>query len=282
VKTLRRRRPVDDLTPAPTTSSEHPTLWATARHLDETITLQGFTCLHDCRWPGTRNGRIDHVVIGATGVWVIHDVRPLDAVSFSENTLRAGKSSLSPELRRVHDQAAVLRGMLGDTDVQPILSVHDVPLPRHSFQVDDVRVAASLWPTSQVMARPSAFLEAVEVESLALVAIEALRPTGVAGPRTAPPGAPSVSLPFVPCGSAAPGRRTPWAEADAATADADEAAHRRRHRILRRSAAGAVVALMALGVAVELTGDTSSLAGDPVAEAPAGRDATPRPASPDV
>lgn len=274
MKTLRQHGPVTEHVEADGTDAEELPAWSTARHLDETITLQGFHCLHDCRWPGTRNGRIDHVVIGPTGVWLLADEWPTEPVTLTETSLQAGSTSLSHVLGRLDQQAAVVAGILG-TDVGPILSIHDVSLPRHAFHVADVRVAGALWPTSQVIARPTAHLGVHEVQRLAEVAVEALRPRSVAEPRITPPGTPVVSLPFVPAGPPI----DPAHRASVATgADPEPGTglgHRRRRR-LRRAAALALVTLMALGVAIELTGDRSTRSGEqPAEEAPPAADEAP-------
>ena len=98
MKTLRKRRPVDELSGSEVVDVEQPVLWSTARHLDETITLQGFYCLHDCRWPGTRNGSIDQcTVVTANGTGVSNGDGPRNpAAPGAAVTIASGARWSSP------------------------------------------------------------------------------------------------------------------------------------------------------------------------------------------
>jgi hypothetical protein len=77
----------------------------TEEHLDRELRAHGYHCLHDCRWPQSRNANIDHVVIGPTGVWVVDDKVMTQRVYVGrDGSLRSGRCSMTKTVLKAHAQ----------------------------------------------------------------------------------------------------------------------------------------------------------------------------------
>lgn len=81
----------------------------TGRRLDDVLAPRGFHVIHDCACPGT-SAKIDHLVLGATGAWVIHDVAD------------ASKHALAVAAKEATAQADAVAGSLG-TPTRAIVAV---------------------------------------------------------------------------------------------------------------------------------------------------------------
>ena len=154
----------------------------TERHLDEALRPHGYHCLHDCRWPGTRNA-IDHVVIGPSGVWIVDDTRLTGALTVDgAGELWSGRFPLSSELAKARGHAVAVDTALGRDGARAVLSVAGVDVPGGSITRDRMVVASALWATSNVIMRGRAQLQTADIEHLATTARIVLAPQRAAGP----------------------------------------------------------------------------------------------------
>lgn len=173
----------------------------TEGHLDAVLRRHGYHCLHDCRWPGTRNG-IDHVVIGPTGVWIVDDKRLTGTITVDgAGELWTGRVPLAPELVKARAQAVAVDAALGRFGTRAILSIAGVAVPGGAITRDRSVVASALDATSNVIMRGRAHVQSHEVERLAAAARVLLAPHRAAAPSSmltpkAPP-APAPAREFV-------------------------------------------------------------------------------------
>ncbi|WP_432501872.1 nuclease-related domain-containing protein [Kineococcus arenarius] len=65
------------------------------------LEADGWTVLHDVRWPGRQRANVDHVAIGPGGVVVVDSKNWTGAVSFRDDELRVGGRSMARELTGV-------------------------------------------------------------------------------------------------------------------------------------------------------------------------------------
>src|SRR4051794_35722221 len=154
---------------APTRLSAAPEA-VTERHLDAVLAPRGFHVLHDCAWPGSRMANIDHVVIGASGVWVVGDARGMGRLRSSTKTAEA--------------QARAVSGILGGAATHAILSIHDAEVPGDVIDDGPVIIAAAIAPTIDVILEARTRLKPSEVDRLAAIACSDLQPRAVASPAS--------------------------------------------------------------------------------------------------
>lgn len=119
---------------------------ATESQLDA-LAPQGHHCLHQCRWPGSRKGTIDHVVIGPSGVWIVRDVRVSDA------------GVKDADVRIARDQAAAVEKAIGGRAPHVLLSIEGAPAPGGADERDGVLIvganrAADIVRYATVVLRP--------------------------------------------------------------------------------------------------------------------------------
>ncbi|WP_432492780.1 nuclease-related domain-containing protein [Kineococcus auxinigenes] len=65
------------------------------------LEADGWTVLHDVRWPGRQRANVDHVAIGPGGVVVVDSKNWTGVVSFRDDELRVGGRSMARELTGV-------------------------------------------------------------------------------------------------------------------------------------------------------------------------------------
>jgi hypothetical protein len=96
---------------------------ATAAVLKE-VEAQGWTVLHDVRWPGRRYANIDHIVIGNGQVYVIDSKNWAGSVTATGGKLRQNGRDRQRQVIGVGEAAkavAALAPMLPPTTVHPVL-----------------------------------------------------------------------------------------------------------------------------------------------------------------
>ena len=154
--------------------------------LDE-LRPSGVVTLHDVPVPGA-TGRIDHLVVAPTGVWVIDvltfglEVRPenLGGRRNPDVRLYLGGRDRTSLLSDVQQQAEVVRRVVGrewrEVPVQPMVCVVDAVWARFRkpFEVQGVQV---LWPEAMTTAigEPGP-VEAESVEQIASGLAKVLQP----------------------------------------------------------------------------------------------------------
>ena len=90
------------------------------------VEAQGFTVLHDVRWPGKRLAKIDHVVIGGGQVWVVSAKKWVGSVTVTGGVLKENGRSRQKYVAEVAEQTqaiASLSPMLPRATFHPILCV---------------------------------------------------------------------------------------------------------------------------------------------------------------
>src|SRR5688500_10109160 len=83
----------------------------------------GYTCLRHCHLPGARKGTVDHVVIGPSGVWVVHEL---------EHEVR------DVDVRAVLEHAEAVQRALACRPPRSVLSVGVAALPGGADERDGV------------------------------------------------------------------------------------------------------------------------------------------------
>lgn len=91
-----------------------------------TLTGRGWRLLVDRRWPGTRAGNVDMILVGSAGVFVIDVKNWRAAPAVADDRLRAGDEDRHGEVGKIHAQAravedAVAALGLAPVAVQPVL-----------------------------------------------------------------------------------------------------------------------------------------------------------------
>lgn len=88
---------------------------------------------------GPRNGDIDHLVIGPTGIWVIDSKNDSGVLTANKGTLWNGRYPISKKVDGVEDQARYANFALG-MDVNPVLCFVQAQLPRPAQMIGRTRV----------------------------------------------------------------------------------------------------------------------------------------------
>jgi hypothetical protein len=140
--------------------------------LDASLTPHGFHCLHACQWPGARKATIDHVVVGPTGVWVVHDVRVTDAADLKDADIKSAR-----------EQASAVQKATGCRPPHVVLAIVGGQVAGGAEERDGVVIVAAKR-TSDVVRHAMTVLRPEGVERLATKARQALEPK-----RAAPRGA---------------------------------------------------------------------------------------------
>ena len=96
--------------------------------LETALKPKGFTCLRHCHVPGVRRGTVDHVVIGPSGVWVVHEL---------EHEVR------DVDVRAVRDHADAVQKALACRPPRTVLSVGIAALPGGADERDGVVIIGS-------------------------------------------------------------------------------------------------------------------------------------------
>ncbi|HEY0903352.1 MAG TPA: nuclease-related domain-containing protein [Marmoricola sp.] len=93
---------------------------ATAAGLD-LLRVLGWLVLHDMALPGDPRRRVDHVLAGASGVYVVNTVSWSGAIETQNGSLRCGGTLHDDELAELSDAANGIRALLGGAPVAPLL-----------------------------------------------------------------------------------------------------------------------------------------------------------------
>lgn len=136
--------------------------------LDAALVPLGFHCLHQCKGAGARKGTLDHVVIGPSGVWVVHELH---------GEMR------DVDLRAVREHAAAVQKTLACRPPHAVLSVAVAALPGGADERDGV-VIVGANRVVDVVRHAAVVLRPEGVERLAAKGRAALDPR-----RAAPRGA---------------------------------------------------------------------------------------------
>ena len=239
---------------------------ATARALTELPS--GWTVLNDVVWPGRRGARIDHVVIGPAGVFVIASQSWAGAVSIEDDVLREDGRSRERAVASVAE-AALQVGQLASrlAITQPVIVF--ATEERVSGRAREVAICSTgalvemLTSRAQVLNTGQVRQVASELREKFRAAAAALGPV-IPGPRAAPEDTPRpIAPPSTPQPSPRPSR-TPEPRiritGTPARASADRSAERERaarERTIRIALLTLVV--VALLTAVVFAGDIGDL-----------------------
>ena len=139
--------------------------------LDAALVPLGFHCLHQCKQSGARRGTVDHVLIGPSGVWVIHELH--DEVR-------------DVDVRAVREHAAAVEQALACRAPHALLSVDVAALPGGTDERDGV-VIVGTNRTLDVIRHAATVLRPEGVERVAAKARAALEPKRSAPRRAAAP-----------------------------------------------------------------------------------------------
>ncbi len=90
------------------------------RNLLAPLQDQGWRLLHRRRWPGTRRGDIDHLVVGPGGVFVLDSKNWRGDVRLTGGRLWQGDDDVSDHLQSLIDQVTAVEGALVDHGLAPL------------------------------------------------------------------------------------------------------------------------------------------------------------------
>ena len=149
-------------------TKQEPATPGGAERLDAALVPLGFHVLHQCKGAGARKGTVDHVVIGPSGVWVVHELH---------------SEMRDVDVRAVREHAAAVEKALACRTPHVLLSVDVAALPGGADERDGV-VIIGANRVVDVIRHAAVALRAEGVERLAIKARGALDPK-----RSAPRGA---------------------------------------------------------------------------------------------
>lgn len=203
--------------------------------------------LHDLTLPDGR-GRVDHVVIGPGGAFLVLTRRVDHALAFEQGRLLAGSAPLTPLFDAARVEAQALTQALG-TAVVPVVGIVGAQVPTAiPPAVDGVLVCPADQVAAVIGRGAHTQLSAQQVTEVAdkavpLLSVAGTRPRQVAAPAIAPPPPPAAPAPTAastaaPRSAAADRRPGPHAE---------HGLHARRSRrfIIAAIASGCLVAFAA-------------------------------------
>lgn len=150
------------------------------------LAAKGWTVLHDVRWPGRPFANVDHVVIGAPGVFVIDSKNWSGQITVRDGVLRQNGYRRGPAVAGAAEAAlavAQLTDVVTPDHVEPVLCfVRDEPLSGRSR---DVMVCSTSNLVQMLESRPRV-LTATQVRdaSLQLDALLSPRATGTRPARS--------------------------------------------------------------------------------------------------
>jgi Nuclease-related domain len=158
---------------------------ATAMELS-VLTAKGWTVFHDVRWPGRSFANVDHVVIGAPGIFVIDSKNWNGRIAIRDGVLRQNGYRREPAVAGATEAAlavAQLTDVVAPNRVLPVLCfVRDEPL---SGWARDVIVCSSSNLVQMLESRPNVLTAAqVRDASLQLDALLSPRATGTRPARS--------------------------------------------------------------------------------------------------
>ena len=153
---------------------QHARVEELRQRLDDVLPALGYHCLHDCAWPRDDRPKLNHVVIGRGGVFVIEDKFMAHEIrGGTDGRIWSGGVSLDPEIESALTQADALADVLG-TPVTAVLALHD----SHVSALPVVR-GVHLFAASEVLTfleRRPAHRSPAAVANLAAKARTLLRP----------------------------------------------------------------------------------------------------------
>ncbi|MCI2237044.1 NERD domain-containing protein [Kineococcus sp. TRM81007] len=159
------------------------------------LEADGWTVLHDVRWPGRQRANLDHVAIGPGGVVVVDSKNWTGAVTFRDDEVRVGSRSMAKEITGVAAATAAVTTHVPARhrrDVLGVLCLVQQPVTPH--EVGAITVVGRSAVAGLLRALPSV-LTAGDVARIAgtLAAElaepatgEALTTADVPAPRSAP------------------------------------------------------------------------------------------------
>ena len=178
-----------------------------------------YTILHDLTLPGGR-GKVDHVVVGPGGAFLVLTRRVDGPLSFQHDQLFAGPTSLKPALDGARVEAQALTQSLG-TPVVPIIGLlgtvvqESIPGAIEGVLVTAAEQMARVVSRGSHTLLPSTKVTEVADRAMPLLATPGARPRG--GPVAAVPSPPplpaaalaAASAPDVPSPGPAPKEKKP-------------------------------------------------------------------------
>jgi hypothetical protein len=134
----------------------------------DVLRSHGFSAVHDLSWPGTRRANIDHVVVGAPGVFVIDTKDWSGRVSVVGGRLYCGEVERSEALDLIRAQADAVHDVLAEAHlapsrVTPVIALHGSSQPLAT--ADGTWVVGAEQLPRELIARPGA-LQPADVDRL--------------------------------------------------------------------------------------------------------------------
>ncbi len=160
----------------------------------EPLEAEGFRILHDRRIPGSR-ANIDHIVIGAPGIFVVETKSYAGSLQIRGNDVFVAgrrKTGIIDEVKRV--VAAVETALAEEIaahgwTVTSVICVHRADLPWFRSGVGGVRIVSGQELVNRLR-KAAPVLSPADVERLAALASDRLRPAMVATPTARAPSIP--------------------------------------------------------------------------------------------
>jgi hypothetical protein len=194
----------------------------TAAHL-QLLADQGWTVLHDRRWPGSTRSNVDHLVIGYGGVAVVDTKNWSQSVGVRDNRLWCGDDDRHEEIEKMLALADAIDDLLLEAaESSPghtlgLSAIHVVPVlafSRHDHaRIPHPRVGRVLLTAAQhlpvLLARRPHVLDAPHVNLISEYLARELPPTVLAAATTAANRRGNIPLRGTPTKSAAPSQAIP-------------------------------------------------------------------------
>ncbi|WP_337063102.1 nuclease-related domain-containing protein [Kineococcus sp. G2] len=220
------------------------------------LEADGWTVLHDVRWPGRQRANLDHVAIGPGGVVVIDSKNWTGAVSFREDELRVGNRSMAKELTGVAAATAAVTALVPARHRRDVLGVLClVQQPVAAREVGAITVVGRTAVVELLRALPPVLTAGDVARTARTLAAE------LAGPSSGE----TLTTADVPAPRSAPRRSVPQRQARRAP----RRTARRRHPVLR-ALLRAALAVVALLVALALVQSTAESLTEQLRQLPAG------------
>lgn len=151
------------------------------------LEAEGFRILHDRKIPGSR-ANIDHIVIGAPGIFVVETKSYSGALKIRGNDVYVAGRRKTGMIDEVKREAAAVKAALTDElaaygwTVTPIICVHRSDLPWFRSEVAGVRIVSGKDLVKRLR-KADPVLSPADIERLVALATARLRPAFVARPE---------------------------------------------------------------------------------------------------